>query len=177
VTNQDVLNCLMTEKQLVIYTKSCMNILKFVDLSESQYQKTPLPNIISLLNVRCQRSFVFCLCLFIVFTKEDAESYTDAFPGGLVDIETMTRQCTCIMLHSMDNDFVKHRADHFMRLLRTCLDSGQHLCCTVKKSADSAMCACGVKISTKPLSKTHAKLYKSALARCEATIQGVRIIF
>ena len=127
--------------------------------------------------MKCQRSFVLCLCIFIVITNEEAESFVDAFTGGLADIETLSQQCTCVMLNTMDDDFVTRRADDFMRLLRTCLDSGQHLRCTAKKSADSALCHCGVKVSLKPFSKNYTKLYKSAHARSERIVEGVHFLY
>ena len=133
VTNSHVLNCIMTEKQWLLYTKSCLNILRFVGFSEKRFVNKSLPQIIVLLNVKCQRSFVFCLCLFLLFTNEHAESFIGAFTGGIADSETLSEKFTCNMLNVGDEDFVKVRADRFMRLLRSCLESGQHLRCTAKK--------------------------------------------
>ena len=173
----DIMKCLMTEKQLSSYSNNAIHILENINVcNDVRFQDKSFEEVLGLLKCKCMRAFGLSLCMYVLYTNELAESVCDFFTGTM-DERLMKSQCTAILLHSRDLDYVTQRADKFITLVSSWLLLGMHLRCTTKKkTSDSVLCACSVKCSLKP-SKEYTKAFKAAHLSSTLMIENVSDVF
>ena len=171
----EIIETIMTSKQILIYSKNCMDILNQINVFELK-KITSIGELIDKLRITsCQRSFIISYCIFRVFTIPFLSSGKagDISEDITPSVENLALIITRVRLNSIDSDYVRGNAGLLLTFLCECLVEGRHLRCSATLSADSATCACGIKCHETP-PKAYIKLMKKAQTKVNLLLEYVR---